>query len=615
MSAGDVLDVETESKSLTRQCADDATIRGIDVSYWQGTINWDRVAGDGVEFAFIRVSDGLRHVDTQFARNWSEAKRVGVRRGAYQFFRPNLDPIAQANLLLDRMGELEAGDLPPVIDVEAAGGLSPRTIAERVQTWIDHVERQLGVTPIVYSAPYFWRDEVGSPSFSTNHHLWLAHYTTACPLVPEPWSSWTFHQYTDRGRVAGISGGVDMNLFNGTLAELDAIAVGGTPPAPVAPCEAIGQNGGLIEEDGACTELGGPTRFLRAEVGGHGGGYVWTGATNLSTTVSYASYTVKVDVGGTYGIEAYVGGGTGSSRQAKYEVSHAGGSAEVVVDQSAASGFVHLGVFTLSAGVEHTVRLVDNTGEASSLDRRLVFDAIRVTPAQPGDSPTDPNACAALPATGGILEEDGACVELGGPTQFLRAESTGHGGGRVWTGATSSQRSYNYARWSLAFEEAGLYLVEVYADGTEQGSRQSRYRVTHAGGAEEVIVDQSTAAGFVELGAFSFAQGGGYGVRLNDNTGESTRLGRQITFDALRVTRLSELPCAEVTLAPGVGALNVRSMPNTDHAAVAQLAAGQVVDRLATVSGERVDGDARWHRIRWGNMVGYVSGRFAACAD
>src|SRR5689334_20240449 len=81
MRAGDVTEEATDVDALSRSCAGSTTLRGIDVSYYQGTIDWDRVKGDGVEYAFIRVSDGLGYRDSQYARNWSEARRAGVRRG------------------------------------------------------------------------------------------------------------------------------------------------------------------------------------------------------------------------------------------------------------------------------------------------------------------------------------------------------------------------------------------------------------------------------------------------------------------------------------------------------------------------------------------------------
>lgn len=609
MQAGHVGDIETDSKALVRRCAEGPTVRGIDVSYYQRQPDWDRVAADGVRFAFIRVSDGLRHIDSEFERNWREARRAGIRRGAYQFFRPNLDPIAQADLLVDRMGALEPGDLPPVIDVEATGGLSPSGVRSRVRQWIDRVRTRTGVQPIIYTGSYFWRDQVGGPSWGTDHHLWVAHYTTGCPLVPEPWSRFTFHQYTDRGRVAGISGNVDMNNFNGTLAELDALTVDGVPPPPPPQCETIDANGRTLEEDDACVELGGPTNYLRRETSGHGGAHVWTGATSSSQTINFAAYTLTFDAATTFRIEAYAAGGT--SQQARYEITHADGTAEVVVDQSAASGFVDLGVYTFDAGTPYAVRLGDNTGESSALGRRIVFDGLRVTPAPPDMN--DPNVCHPLSAAGGVLEEDGPCATLGGPERYLRADSDGHGGGRVTTGATSSQSAANYVRWALGFEAAGRYRIEVYVDGATDGARWSRYRVTHAGGTDDVHVDHSTASGFVELGVFSFDAGGGYSVRLDDNTGESSSLRRRLTFDAVQATPVATAECARVGLRPGVGTLNVRPLPNTDRAPIGQLASSEEAERLATTAGSEVRGDTSWHRVRLGQTVGYISGSYARC--
>src|SRR3954471_1810759 len=92
MSAGEVTGVDEEA--MTAKCAAGPTVRGIDVSAYQGSINWGRVKDDGVKFAFIRVSDGLGFHDSKFGANWSGAKANGVLREPYQFFRSNEDPIA-----------------------------------------------------------------------------------------------------------------------------------------------------------------------------------------------------------------------------------------------------------------------------------------------------------------------------------------------------------------------------------------------------------------------------------------------------------------------------------------------------------------------------------------
>ncbi len=229
--ADDPLDVDGTPRA--RVCADGATTKGIDVSKWQGTIDWTKVKNAGYAFAFIRISDGVNYPDAKFASNWASAKSVGIIRGAYQFFRPTQSVTAQADMMIAKLGgQYTPGDLPPVIDVEDDGGLSPTTVASKVRQWVDRVKNALGVEPIVYTGKYFWRDEVGSPSSFAPNPLWIAQYTSLCPDIPGPWAKWTFWQYTDSGSVPGISGPVDTNRFNGSLAQLQAFAAA-TPPRPL----------------------------------------------------------------------------------------------------------------------------------------------------------------------------------------------------------------------------------------------------------------------------------------------------------------------------------------------------------------------------------------------
>lgn len=202
-------------------CPRGATTRGIDVSYHQDAIHWARVRRAGVHFAFVRASDGGGFPDPRFAANWAGARKAGVLRGAYQYFRPDEDPGGQADLLIAMLGG-DRGELPPVIDVETAGTRSPAQLARAVVRWVERVRARLGVEPIVYTGPDFWRDHGGAADLS-RQPLWLAHYTTGCPLVPPRWTAWTFWQYSERGRVPGISGPVDLDLFAGGREELDAL--------------------------------------------------------------------------------------------------------------------------------------------------------------------------------------------------------------------------------------------------------------------------------------------------------------------------------------------------------------------------------------------------------
>jgi lysozyme len=219
--ANEPADADSDPSAL-RICSDGSTLLGIDVSHHQGTINWSRVRDAGVQYAFIRVSDGIGTRDRKFAQNWAGAESVGLIHGAYQFFRPGQDVTAQAQLMIDAI-EGSYGTLPPVLDVEADSGLSPSSVASKVRRWVDLVANATGRTPIIYTGKYFWRDDVGSPAGFTDNPLWVANYTTRCPDVPSTWSRWTFWQNTPNGRIGGISTSVDLNKFNGTYAQLEAL--------------------------------------------------------------------------------------------------------------------------------------------------------------------------------------------------------------------------------------------------------------------------------------------------------------------------------------------------------------------------------------------------------
>lgn len=223
-----------DSEALAGTCANGPTVFGIDVSYFNESIDWARAKAAGVQYAFIRVSDGTGFRDPKFASYWAGARAQGILRGAYQFFRPSQNVIAQADLLVDTMGALNDDDLPPVIDVEATGNLSPSSVAAKVTQWIDRVKSRTGRTPIIYTGKFFWRDQVGGSTQNASSPLWLAQYTSSlCPDLPLPWKTWTFWQYSETGKVAGISGDVDLNRFNGNLDELRALTRGGASYQPM----------------------------------------------------------------------------------------------------------------------------------------------------------------------------------------------------------------------------------------------------------------------------------------------------------------------------------------------------------------------------------------------
>ncbi len=231
-------------------CAKGPTIEGIDVSSWQGTIDWGKVKASGKTFAIVRIGDGT-YLDKQFFANWSGAKSVGLVRGAYQFFRPGQDVNAQASIVIDRVGKLEPGDLPVVVDVEATDGQSASTIVSKLHVWIDKVEAATGKKPIVYSGKYFWNDNVGSKAFA-DHALWIPAYGPKCPDLPSAWSDWKFFQYTDSGSVPGIAGNVDLDKFNGTLADLKAFAASSSICAPEVCNGKDDDCDGVVDDEDVC---------------------------------------------------------------------------------------------------------------------------------------------------------------------------------------------------------------------------------------------------------------------------------------------------------------------------------------------------------------------------
>lgn len=202
---------------------------GIDVSHYQGTVDWNAVAAAGNSFAFTKATESSTITDQYFAKNWPAMKSAGLLRGAYHFFRTGVDPSAQAKLFLSVV-KPSAGDLPAVLDIEVAGSASNSAIISGISVWLDTVAQAIGRPPIIYTSPGFWNAHMNNQFGS--YPLWIAHYTSAAnPTIPNGWKTYTFWQYTQSGQVNGVSGSVDRNRFNGDLAALQGLVIGGTAPA------------------------------------------------------------------------------------------------------------------------------------------------------------------------------------------------------------------------------------------------------------------------------------------------------------------------------------------------------------------------------------------------
>jgi lysozyme len=209
------------------------TLPGIDVSHWQGTINWDAVRSAGIRFAFTKATEGTSFVDSSLARNLSEMRRVGIVRGAYHFGHPNVSATTQAQHFVSTVrsanGGTASGCLQLCLDLEVTDGLAPAQVWSWTQSFIAEVQRLTGRPGIIYTSPSFWVNRVGNPTSNLNCPLWIAHWGVDSPTVPRAWSTvgWAFWQYTSTGSVSGVSGNVDRDRFRngGSYPNINALVI------------------------------------------------------------------------------------------------------------------------------------------------------------------------------------------------------------------------------------------------------------------------------------------------------------------------------------------------------------------------------------------------------
>jgi lysozyme len=200
-------------------------IHGIDVSSYQGNIYWPAVAAMqdqdvSIRFAFIKATEGLNNVDRQFKRNWQNAKSANITRGAYHFFLATKSGKSQAQNFIKTV-QLQAGDLPPVLDIEELYGVRADSMRSRILVWLQTVEKYYGVKPIIYTNVSFYKNFLGSDFDS--YPLWVAHYfVKQSPGIKDGWQFW---QHNAAGKVNGIKTRVDFNVFSGDTASFGNLLV------------------------------------------------------------------------------------------------------------------------------------------------------------------------------------------------------------------------------------------------------------------------------------------------------------------------------------------------------------------------------------------------------
>ncbi len=200
-------------------------IHGIDVSHFQGKVDWGLVRDQGVSFAFIKATEGLNHCDTMFYNHWKALKLADIKRGAYHFFNPDLDPYLQAQNFMMNVS-LKNGDLPPVLDMEVTDFDQPEVLVENIKIWLNMISTSYHTKPIIYTnLKAYYRFIAGR---FDDYPIWIARYNDKAPELGNN-KTWKFWQYANSGRIRGIKHDVDFNAFNGTYAQLESLCVKNLP--------------------------------------------------------------------------------------------------------------------------------------------------------------------------------------------------------------------------------------------------------------------------------------------------------------------------------------------------------------------------------------------------
>lgn len=204
--------------TINRPSREEYPIRGVDVSYYQGEIDWQVLAGEDIEFAFIKATEGSSHIDTKFEENWEQSGKTALRRGAYHFFSFESSGEAQGEHFISVVPK-EEGMLAPVVDIEFYGDrFYDRPDVERtrrqLQGLLDTLEAYYGVKPVIYATESSYSTYIRG-AFD-EYPLWIRNVYFS-PNMGMP-GKWTFWQYDSEAVLKGYSGEeehIDLNVFCG----------------------------------------------------------------------------------------------------------------------------------------------------------------------------------------------------------------------------------------------------------------------------------------------------------------------------------------------------------------------------------------------------------------
>jgi len=194
---------------------------GIDVSHYQGKINWGKVktSSHPIEYVFIRATMGKNRKDHQFLQNWKSAKKHNYVRGAYHYYRPSENSTKQFNNFKSVV-KLETGDFIPILDIEKESVFGRKNLRKGILNWLKLAEETYGVKPMIYTGLSFYNHVL--KGYVDNYPIWIAAYSGKHRVKN---TDWMFHQFTEKVIIKGINEYVDGNDFNGTLEDLKKITL------------------------------------------------------------------------------------------------------------------------------------------------------------------------------------------------------------------------------------------------------------------------------------------------------------------------------------------------------------------------------------------------------
>ena len=198
---------------------------GIDISRYQGTVDFDRVAADGIDIVYMRAGEGNDYIDPEYERNYQQAREAGLKSGAYLYVTATTvdEGREQAKFFASLLQGKEFA-CRPVMDFENLRGLNRQTANDIALAFLQTLEEETGVTPAIYTGAYkveaVWDADLAA------YPLWIAEYGAEEPKTTGAWMEWSGFQYTDKGQVDGIDGDVDLDRFR------PGILLGGGEPTP-----------------------------------------------------------------------------------------------------------------------------------------------------------------------------------------------------------------------------------------------------------------------------------------------------------------------------------------------------------------------------------------------